>query len=156
MVLEMQRVELSDAEIASLQLDEILEMSEPRKTNVLRQWLNTIDEKHMGQVLVKANRGSTFTATYRNRPVKVPPRGVRVDRRIAVELLNQYGKNGIYYGMDQETGMTPSRWRGMSPEQRERYDREPNFIDRYLTHIPDTIESLANDEPEFPEVDDEE
>lgn len=159
MVLEM-TPEQQSADIGAMQLDDILEMREPQKTRYLREWLNFIDEKHMGQVLVKASKGSTFPATYRGRVVKVPPRGVRIDRRIAVDLLVNYGKHGIYVGMDPATGMTPSRWKSMKKDERELYvdahGSEPSFIDRYLTHIPDNPQDLQEpDFPEFPDTDEE-
>lgn len=161
MVMQVTRTETDPEVIGALRLDDILEMPEPRKTNVYREWLTFIDEKHMGQVLIKPSEGTTFPASYRKRKVKVPPRGVRIDRRIAADLLSRYGKHGTYYGIDQATGMTDSYWRGMTKAERDEYRElnggDPNIIKRYLTHIPDNPADLQEpDFPEFPDVDDDE
>lgn len=55
------------------------------------------------------------------RTLTVTPEGVMVTPRMAVELLYLYGKGGVYYGKDRETGHTgPSLWGAahLSPEEK--------------------------------------
>ena len=88
-------------------LDEILELSEPHRTNALREWVE--DDEPAKIKAIKA----PFEVTIRdkdNNPktYKFTPSGRRVRRDVAVHLLQTYGKKGKYRSIDRKTGMTES------------------------------------------------
>lgn len=86
-------------------LDEILfETPDLEKTELLERYLLR-EEPEMVRV-----EGSPrpVRVTALGREVEVRPEGTYVTPRMAVELLYLYGEKGIYRGLDQLTGHSPS------------------------------------------------
>lgn len=123
-------------------LDELLEIGPGDiRTAALQEFIDDADND--GNVLLKTNNKKTLIANLDGREYTFPPKGKRVNRRAAINLLLDYGRNGKYFGVDQATGMRRSQWLMMSEKQREPYrhmEPEFKFIDSYLTHAVDTFE----------------
>lgn len=118
-----------------MQLDEILKLPQDTAGELLIEWSD--DSWNDGPVLVKSNDGKPMQVAFGNRWLTIPPKGRRVNRTAAVGLVQDYGKFGKYYQMDQASGLRKSEWRSMAPKQKEMYASfEFNFRDQYLTHIP--------------------
>lgn len=130
-------------------LDEILQRGEPARSQLLQAFND--DGFNDGPVLIRSNDGRPLTVGHNGREVLFPPKGRRVKRELAVNLLLDYGKGGKYYTMDVATGITRDQWKGMSAKQRESYAEHEQagftFIERYLTHISDATDDELDDEP---------
>lgn len=132
-----------------IRLDDILELPEPEQTRAIRAWIEegdqTIDDPYGGKVLIKTVDDKPVTIRHRGQEYKFTPAGKRLPRRVALDLLLAFGKNGYMRGRDQATGMTRAEWVALRPSEREIYQaagiKEPQFIETYLTHIPDTPRS---------------
>lgn len=132
-------------------LDDILALPVGQMVEALEAWRNVFDGKHFGHVLIKSNDGKPMAVSYRGETFNIPPKGRRIDRNTAQDLLLKFGKNGVYHGMDRATGMTEGRWMSMPPTEKERFkDVEFKFQKQYLTHIPDTEADDNNEAEEAP------
>jgi hypothetical protein len=136
-VLVSQGVTVPDpSRVASLRLDDILFRSEePERTQLLRAW---VDADHLGdgRVRIAPASGKPLVIRYQGREWTFGPEGRRVPRRVAIDLLLNFGEQGLYRGRDQATGFTRLQWTTLKPEVRALYDESQiAFLDDYLTHV---------------------
>ena|SRR5688572_22121825 len=150
-----------DEDVSSYLLQDILELDEPERTNVLQQWLEAgnYDTKHDGTVLIGTPNRQTMTFTYQGEKYTVPPAGRRVTRENALRLLLLYGKTGRYYGRDQATGVQYGEEEMFTEEQQAWASKRTfNFITNYLVHRPEKAvveskpEKAVRFKPELPEI----
>lgn len=129
-------------------LDEILfDTPEPERSQALETFLD--DYEH---VLIRPDHGAGFEARLNSGKVrKFGPRGAKVHRQEAVELLWQFGREGIYTGKHQATGMTPAMLSTLKRDDRETWVTEHGvtFHDNFLTHVEDAEDELEEG-PEVP------
>lgn len=122
-------------------------MSEPMKSHTLRYWLQEADAQYGGQVLIKNIEPGTVEYMVRGikGPFIVGPKGRRVNRTIALQLLQRYGEDGQYRHKDQRTGLRSDTWDAMDPEERERVwgkvSHNLHFHENYLIHVVDSDDS---------------
>jgi hypothetical protein len=133
-------------------LDDILEMQQPDQRDRLTEWVEEglLDEKNGGKVLLVPSDGRPMTISYDGRPFNFNASGRRVPRRVAIEMLRCFGKNGINQGRDVSSGFTRAEWVRLKPQDREMYSalgiENPSFVSQYLTHVPDTERVEDNEE----------
>lgn len=125
------------------QLDEIFEMKPPMQDYARWKWLEApnYDMNEEDRVLIKTNSGKQWPKkiNVRGQEINIMPKGVRVPRHIAYQLLEDYGKHGKYRDKDQATGMTMQYFRTrLTPAEQDMYKQQGfKIIDDYLTHVVD-------------------
>lgn len=124
--------------VGRMRLDDILfHMEEPERTRYLRLW---VDADHFGdgRVLIKPASGKPMVVRLHGQEFAFTAQGRRLPRRLAIELLLNFGEQGLYRGRDQATGFTRLQWTTLKPEVKALYDPEKlYFLEDYLTHVPD-------------------
>lgn len=132
--------------VGKMRLDDILfHMEEPERTWYLRQW---VDADHFGdgRVLIKPASGKPMVVRLHGQEIAFTAQGRRVPRKLAIDLLLNFGEQGLYRGRDQATGFTRLQWTTLKPEVKALYDPEKlYFLEDYLTHAVDHEESLEED-----------
>lgn len=132
-------------------IDDILNLREPHRTYAIEELVG--DEDPYGvdddeKVLIKTHDGKPVTLHFRGRKINISPKGRRVPRSLAVELLRDFGKDGYYTGKCLRTGIRKSEFDMASDENRRRmgwHEGMPlHFFTSYLTHIED--EPVEDDE----------
>jgi hypothetical protein len=89
--------------VAQKSLDAILfETQDPERTELLEAYIN---QEEPVRVRVVGSKEPVH-APVLGRDILVTPEGVMVTPRMAIELLYLYGRRGLYYGLDRETGHT--------------------------------------------------
>lgn len=98
--------------------------------------------REYGLVKVRPNEGGTFKVRHAGVDYSFPPKGTFIDRRLAIELLLDWGREGTYRYFDQATGFTEDAFFALPEEIQKRYDygKQCNFETRYLTHITQAAE----------------
>jgi hypothetical protein len=142
-VLVSQGVSVPDpVQVGSLRLDDILfRTEEPERTQLLRAWVGA-DHLGDGRVRIAPASGKPFTIRYQGREWTFGPEGRRVPRAVAIDLLLNFGEQGLYRGRDQATGFTRLQWTTLKPEVRALYDESQIvFLEDYLTHVVDLEEA---------------
>ncbi|MCX2725996.1 hypothetical protein OO015_00545 [Thermomicrobium sp. 4228-Ro] len=142
-VLVSQGVTVPDpSKVGNLRLDDILfRTEEPVRTQLLRAW---VDADHLGdgRVRVAPASGKPLTIRWQGREWIFGPEGRRIPRRVAIDLLLNFGEQGLYRGRDQATGFTRLQWTTLKPEVRALYDESQIvFFDDYLTHVVEAEDS---------------
>ena len=129
-------------------LDDILAMREPRRTERLQEWVQEFDEKHAGEVLIRAhNRKPVTIRLASGKTFRISPQGRRMNRKEAIPALMRYGINGQYTGKDQRTGLSRTAYENMNPEGKAIYKGYKfEFFDDYLVHVSDDIAEAEEEE----------
>ena len=124
--------------VGKMRLDDILfHMEEPDRTQYLRLW---VDADHFGdgRVLIKPASGKPMVVRLHGQEITFTAQGRRVPRKLAIDLLLNFGEQGLYRGRDQATGFTRLQWTTLKPEVKALYNPEKlYFLEDYLTHVPD-------------------
>lgn len=140
-------------------LDDILfrlETGSLRQKKALEEWLLNYAIEEGGAVMLRPlklsdhSAASGFKVRLDGKEISFPPRGRRVEKRMAVRLLQRHGLRGRYTGRDQASGLSQDQidsW----PEELLRtiraYREDKLSVNEiYLSHI--TEEMLAQEEHE--------
>jgi hypothetical protein len=132
-------------------LQDILALPEPDRTNTLNEWVEAADYdvEYGGTVKIGNPDKKPMKVTVGKETFNIPPSGRRVERRMAIKLLLDYGSNGTYLGRDQATGMTPMAWQFAKPEMKEFFGNYAfNFILNHLEQLPDGNPSVEEESEE--------
>lgn len=133
-------VEEEESNINGMLLQDILELKEPERTHLLEEWVEAAnyDVENGGTVKIGNPDRKPLQVPINGEKLNIPPLGRRVERRLAIRLLMDYGINGTYLGRDQATGMTPFDWQAAKPEVKQMYGNYKfNFIENHLEQLPD-------------------
>lgn len=106
-------------------LHEILTLPEGPQTDALRWFM---DNPAIDTVLIKSNSGSRMTVKMGGKTLNIMPKGLRVSKRMAINLLLAYGYRGKYQGRERYTGLRKIDIQRMPDETKERvnfYNPEP-------------------------------
>jgi hypothetical protein len=122
------------AVVTERSLDEILDLKEPERTNVLTEWMEGSDDP----VLLKANK-APWKVDHDGKEWNISPKGRTVGRRDAVYLLYKFGKNGIYRHKDRATGLTKNvifQIQARDDESTKYWDKRgyPEIVDNFIYH----------------------
>lgn len=131
-----------------LQLDYILfdmENGSLAQKETMEAWT-----REYGLVKVRPSEGGSFKVKHAGEDYSFPPKGTFIDRRLAIELLLDWGREGTYRYFDQATGFTEDAFFALPEEIQKRYDygKAMNFDTRYLTHITQSAEDSEKSEEE--------
>lgn len=132
-------------------LQEILALKEPMRTHEIKQWIDAADYDVVngGTVKIGTPDGMPMQVFVGQDKMNITPSGRRVERRLALKLLLDYGRTGTYRGYDQATGMTQDAWDSMQPEHKALFaNRKFNFNENYLEQLPDGNASDEEDSEE--------
>jgi hypothetical protein len=129
----------SVTDVIHLRLDDILEMPEPDRGEILEEWV-----LHDEPVKIRSASGKPMEVRMNGETIVFPPAGRRVGRRTAVYLLQFYGKHSPFLGRCQATGYDELGWMMLNEEERKRLEKFYKPMTDYLTHIPDTKEEPAS------------
>jgi hypothetical protein len=149
--------DIQGVDLTGVSLDSILEMPMGYQRHRMESAFMLQDqlEEERARVLIKTNSGRAMDVLLgrskdgETPPIfKIGPRGRRVSRRVARQLLMKYGKNGLHRGRDQATGLRAVDMMRWTDEQRERWDAgHPDHAQErikptrdYLIHVPDKHE----------------
>lgn len=128
-------------DVRTAKLDDLLALPYPLKAEALAEFID--DPWGDGDILLKASDGKNMQVWSAGRgEIKITPRGRRVRRGLAIDLIENYGLNGTYYNKDQATGLSINEWKFMNDKQREPFgDVTMHFRTQYVTHVPDGAEA---------------
>jgi hypothetical protein len=120
-------------------LQDILYADEPYRTHWLTQWMSEFDYEHGGTVLMKTHSGRSLSIKMEDgQVINIAPRGRRVAREVALQLMDAYGLHGKYTGVDRATGISRNQLAAFHPDTKKAFeDYSFNFVEDYVLHVPD-------------------
>lgn len=127
---------VEDPQGADMLLQDIMEYPYPERQFMLEDWLEASGDDPSGTVKIGTPDGKPMHFMYKGKVFNVPPAGKRVSRKLALELIIKYGKDGHYYGRDQRTGLMVDDQFGLTEEQEKWAARQQfNFLTNYLIQV---------------------